>query len=203
MNLFLTGANGRTGQLVLDKALARHHSVTAIVRKQGAIPSREHLRIVVGDPLRADDLAPVLANHDAVISCLGQRSRQDAYLLRNATAAALEAMARTGVRRYLVVSQGLLFPSRNPIILFLRLILARRVVDSAAMEQLVRASNVDWTIVRPPMLKDGGGQRGYRVHTGARPEGAWAMQRADLATLLVDEAERHEHKKQIVGITSA
>jgi putative NADH-flavin reductase len=140
---------------------------------------------------------------DAVISCLGQRSRQDAYLLRDAAAAALEAMARTGVGRFLVVSQGLLFPSRNPLLKLLRLILARQLADSAAMEQLVRSSGVDWTIVRPPMLQDGGQPRGYRVQRGARPAGAWAMQRADLATFLVDETERHEHKMQIVGATAS
>jgi NAD(P)H-binding len=65
------------------------------------------------------------------------------------------------------------------------------------------ASNVDWTIVRPPRLKAGGVPRGYRVRSGARPAGAWAMQRADLAAFLLDEAEREGHKKEIVGITSA
>jgi hypothetical protein len=34
-----------------------------------------------------------------VISCLGQRSRRDANLLRDAAVAILEAMARAGVRR--------------------------------------------------------------------------------------------------------
>jgi len=200
MNLFLIGANGRTGRLVLDRALIRGHNVTAFVRKRDAIAVRDNLRIVVGDPLSAEDLAPALANHDAVISCLGQRSRQDAFLLRNAAAAALEAMAGADVHRYLVVSQGLLFPSRNPVIGLLRLILARLVADSSAMEALVRAGSVDWTIVRPPRLQDGGSARGYRALPGELPAGAWAMQRADLAIFLVDEAERWEHGKEIVGI---
>jgi putative NADH-flavin reductase len=174
-----------------------------MTRKPGTLHSHGRLQIVVGDPLRVDDLTTVLADHDAVISCLGQRSHQDANLLHDAAAAVLDAMARTGVRRYLVVSQGLLFPSWNPIFALLRLILARYIVDSAAMERLVRASNVEWTIVRPPRLKEGGIPHGYRVQLGARPGGAWAMQRADLAAFLLDEAERGEHKNAIVGITSA
>jgi len=32
---------------------------------------------------------------------------------------------------------------------------------------------------------------------------AWAMQRTDLAPFVLHEAERHEHKKEIVGIASA
>jgi putative NADH-flavin reductase len=203
MNIFLLGATGRTGRLVMDQALSRNHGVTAIIRKPGTIRSRGCSSIIVGDPLSPDVLAPALANQDAVISCLGQRSRQDANLLRDAAAAIVEAMGRARVRRYIVVSQGLLFRNRNPIIALLRLLLTRYVADSAAMEWLVRASDLDWTIVRPPMLKEGQSSRGYRIQSGAAPHGAWAMQRTDLASFLLEEAENGKHKKEIVGITSA
>jgi putative NADH-flavin reductase len=202
MKLFIVGASGRTGGLVLKRAISRGHTVTAIVRKPGTLDPHQHLQTVVGDPLRVDDLVEVLAGHDAVISCLGQRSGKDAMLLRGAADAMLEAMRRHGVRRYLVVSQGLLFPNRNPIIWLLRRILARQIADSTAMEDLVRGSNADWTIVRPPRLQEGGAPHGYRVRVGAQPAGAWAMQRADLAAFLVDEAETAEHIGAILGITS-
>lgn len=201
MNLFLLGATGRTGRLVVEQALRRGHAVTAVVRDPAALQASDRLNIVVADPLRAE-LAPALASHDSVISCLGQKSRGDAHLLRNAAAATLEAMRRTGLRRLLVVSQGLLFPSRNPIIFLLRLILARHVADSMAMEQLVFSSDVDWTIVRPPRLLEGGAARGYRIKVGAPPKGAWAMQRSDLAAYLLDEVEKQERMRTIVGITS-
>jgi putative NADH-flavin reductase len=160
------------------------------------------LSVVVADPIRADLLAPAVANHDVVISCLGQKSPGDAHLLQNAAGAVLDAMASTGIRRLLVVSQGLLFPSRNPIILLLKLILARHVADSIAMEQIVCASEVDWIIVRPPRLLEGGPSRGYRIEVGAEPRGPWSMQRADLAAYLLDEAETREHTRTVIGITS-
>jgi hypothetical protein len=43
-------------------------------------------------------------------------------------------MVRSGVRRYLAVSQGLLFPSSKPMIALLRLFLVLQVADSRAME---------------------------------------------------------------------
>ena len=202
MNLFLLGATGRTGRHVLDQALARGHGVTALVRDPSTLQARQNLRTKRGDPRRADDLTSVLGGHDAVISCLGQRSTSDATLLRDAAAAALEALRRAGVRRYVVLSQGLLFSSRNPIIHLLRLILARHVADSAAMERLVCASDIDWTIVRPPRLLDGGAAKGYRIELDAQPKGAWSMQRADLAAYLLDEAEYRKNPRAIVGITS-
>jgi hypothetical protein len=39
------------------------------------------LQTVIANPVRADDLAAALSNHDAVISCLGQRSRGDATVV--------------------------------------------------------------------------------------------------------------------------
>jgi putative NADH-flavin reductase len=112
-------------------------------------------------------------------------------------------MVRSSVRRYLVVSQGLLFPSKNPFIALLRMILGRQVADSAAMEQLICASDLAWTIVRPPNLSEGGKTLGYRVKVGAAPEDSWAMQYADLAQFLLDEAEQGRYLRTIVGVTSA
>jgi putative NADH-flavin reductase len=203
MNIFLLGGTGRTGRLVLDQALLRGHGMTAITRSPGTIHSSGPAHIVVGDPLRVDVIAPLVANHDVVISCLGQRSSQDASLLRDSAAAMVEAMHLARVRHYIVVSQGLLFPSRNPIIAILRLMLARHVEDSTAMEALVRASDLDWTIVRPPRLKDSGSSGGYRIARSEAPHGSWSIPYADLATFLLDEAENGNHKREIVGITSA
>lgn len=202
MNLLILGATGRTGRLVTEQAISRGHSVTAMVRNPEPLNPHATLRSIIADPLNVEDLARVLPGQDAVISCLGQRSRADACLLQKAAAAMLVAITRVGIRRYLVVSQGLLFPSRNPIIGLLRLMLARHVADSTAMEGLVQASHTDWTIVRPPMLLEGGAKRGYRIKVGALPAGAWAMQRTDLATFLLDEAEKQEHVRAIVGIVS-
>jgi putative NADH-flavin reductase len=207
MKLFFLGATGRTGKLVVEQALSRGHGVTAIVRTprvphSSALPTNKQSQIVIGDPRSTDTLTPVLAGHDAIISCLGQRSRQDANLLRDSAIAMLAAMVGGGVRRCLVVSQGLLCPSRNTVIVVLRAILARHVADSTAMERLVAASDTDWTIVRPPRLVDGGPARGYRVEAGALPAGSWAMQCADLAAFLLDAAEKGEHLKTVVGVTS-
>jgi putative NADH-flavin reductase len=202
VKLFVIGATGRTGRHVIAEALARKQSVTAIVRQSGSLEPCEGLRVISGDPLNADDLAPILPGHDAVITCLGQRSSTDARLLQDAAAATMTAMTRCGLRRYLVVSQGLLFPSSNPIITLLRVMLARHIADSIAMEHLVRTSETDWTIVRPPRLLEGGRPRGYKTRAGARPGGASAMQRCDLAAFLLDAVERREYLREIAGITS-
>jgi putative NADH-flavin reductase len=203
MKLFIVGATGRTGRLVIEQAISRGHTITAIVRRPGMLHAHERLLIVVGDPLRCSILAPALVGHDAVISCIGQRSQQDANLLTRAATSILDAMSESQVRRCLVVSQGLLFPSWNPIVIFLRLALKRNVADSAAMERVIRASKSDWTIVRPPRLLEGGIPSGYRVDRLPFHGSGWAMQRADVAAFLLDEAEKAGQVREIVGLTSA
>ena len=184
MKLFIVGATGRTGRLVIEQAISRGHTITAIVRRPGMLHAHERLQIVVGDPLRCSILAPELVGHDAVISCIGQRAQQDANLLTRAATSILKAMSESQVRRCLVVSQGLLFPSWNPIVMFLRLALKRNVADSAAMEH-------------------GGIPRGYRVDRLPFQGSSWAMQRADVAAFLLDEVEKAGHVREIVGLTSA
>ncbi len=200
----MVGATGRTGRHVVKLALARGHAVTAIVRRpadlrdwQGAILQR-----AICDPCSEPALEAVIPGHEAVISCLGQASADNRFLLRDAAMAMLAAFGRVGGARYIVVSQGLLFPSSNVFIRLLRLILRRVTANSRAMEAVVRASGADWTIVRPPRLLDGGAARGYRMMAEAMPPGRHSMQRADLAAFLLDEAANARHVGRIVGVTS-
>src|SRR5207245_2604186 len=114
----------------VDKACGPPPVVAASVhrRNPGAVPAEPGLTIVQGDVLNADQLTAALPGHDVVASILGRRSTNGATLLSDGAVAMLKALQTSGVRRYIVVSQGLLFPSRNPLILLLRLILASAVV---------------------------------------------------------------------------
>lgn len=83
--ILLLGATGRTGRLVLEEALNRGHSVTALVRKQPSnLPEHELLTVVTGDPCKEADVAKALSQMAAksaipvpvvVISTLGQTRR--------------------------------------------------------------------------------------------------------------------------------
>jgi uncharacterized protein YbjT (DUF2867 family) len=166
MKLLVIGATGRTGRHLTRQALARGHGVTAVVRDRMSFDPHDRLELSGANPLDAQGLAQLRPGHDAVISCLGQRTRADADLLRNAAKAMLQAMTRAEMLRYLVVSQGLLFPVRGPVAAVLRMILARSIADTTAMEQLVHESEGEWTIARPPRLLEGG----LHVDIGSRLE---------------------------------
>jgi putative NADH-flavin reductase len=166
---------GRTGGHLVELSLASGHHVTALVRQTRSLLPRSGLEVAHGDPRDRDTLARLLIGQDAVVSCLGQTSTHDAHLLRDSAAAVIDACKTSGVRRYLVVSQGLQYPAKNPVLLTLHWILAKYVADTAEMEALIAQSALDWTIVRPPRLLEGGRRRGFRVNVGAMPPGRRSM----------------------------
>lgn len=203
MHLLIIGATGRTGRLVTEQAIERGHSVTALVRTPSHGLSG-NIRIVLGDPRRKDDLLAVLPGHEAVISCLGHRPGGDPWLVKEAAETMLAAMKKLEMRRYLVISGALLFRSYNPVILLMQRMLADRLADARATEKAVTAADIDWTIVRPPHLRDGNHKRGYRTKAGVRPSRSWSgLQFTDLADCLLDIAEGGSYIRQIVGVASA
>jgi putative NADH-flavin reductase len=203
MRLYVIGGSGRTGHHLIDQAIARGHEVTALVRRPDALKPRPGLQLIEGNAARPEDVAAFLDGHDAALSCLGHRHHADVHVLQDGADALLDAMACRGINRCLFVSQGLLFATHNPLIGLLRVVFARHVADSTAMEHLVELSDTDWTIVRPPRLVDHGHPHGYRAAPGALPDGPASLERADLAAFMLDAVEKHQYPRAIVGVTSA
>jgi putative NADH-flavin reductase len=76
--------------------------------------------------------------------------------------------------------------------------------DSAEMERIVMASDLDWTIARPPRLTNGPltgryGTADDRMPPGARGAAA-SISRADVAHFLLEELEHRAHVRRIVGM---
>jgi putative NADH-flavin reductase len=202
MRLFVLGATGGIGKLVLQQAVARGHCLTAFVRSPGKVTLRnERLAVQKGNVLDANDLARHLPGHDAVISALGSHPNHDPTLLRDSAAAIVEAMRQCSVRRFLVVSVAFLFPESGVAGAFLRSFLQkRRGQDAKRMEEILQNSGLDWTVVRPPRLTNSTRTGSYRVADGRLPEKGWKIPRADVADFLLNDAEKPAHVHQIVGV---
>lgn len=198
VKLLILGATGRTGSHVVKQALVRGHQVAALVRRTGTLPPE--VLVHSGSVLNAGDVARAANGVDAVISALGQRYASDRTLLGDAARAAVEALQVAGAPRFIAVSQGLLFATSNPLVLLIRALLGRTVADSIEMERVVADSRLDYVIVRAPKLNDGPKRCGYHDAVDALPSGAWSMPRADLATCLLDQAERPSVHRGVVGL---
>lgn len=206
MRLLVLGATGNIGREIVDLALARGHQVTAFVRSPQKI-ARHHEALAVdpGDPLDVDQLSRALVGHDAVISALGlpaRRALRPATFMAESAACIVAAMQRADVERLAIVSAAVLFPMRGAFFAFFRWLLRHHARDLSAMETVVRATELDWTIARPPRLVRGG-DTGYRARAGALPVRAYSMSFRAVAAFLIDSVERQTNLREIVGLGSA
>jgi uncharacterized protein YbjT (DUF2867 family) len=92
-----------------------------------------------------------------VISALGSQERGKVTICADGMRAILEGMQRAGVQRLLAVSAHGAAETHDWSLYALAVWakIAAKMRDMEAMEELIRASDTDWTIVRPPRLTDG------------------------------------------------
>ena len=74
--------------------------------------------------------------------------------------------------------------------------------DAAAMEEVFRASQLDWTIVRPPRLTDKAYTGRYRVREGHLPHFGFTVSRADVADFMVRQAIDSNSVGKIFGVSN-
>ena len=113
-------------------------------------------------------------------------------------------MQRASVKRIVVVSTAFLFRDSiiPPTYLFGRLFFPAIVIDAEGMERTIRASGLDWTIVRPPQLTDKPFTGNYRVREGHLPRFGFNISRADLADCFIKALENRASLKKILGASN-
>lgn len=198
MKLTVFGATGGTGTQVVSQALAAGHQVLAVVRDPArlAVPPHAGLDVAVADVLDLAAIGDLVAGRDAVISAVGPSRRPEgktrAAPVCSASARSITAaMAAADTRRLVVVSASGPFTEGDGLLLryvakpIVRQLLRDAFADFIAMEQVVQASGLDWTIVRPPRLTDKPLTGRYRTRRQANVRRGLTVSRADLAHLIL------------------
>jgi putative NADH-flavin reductase len=136
-----------------------------------------------------------------VLSALGPPGPGPTTIHRDCARSTVAAMHAAGVPRLLVVSLAVLFENQGVGYWILRNTLLRNIAEDAGeMERIVAASDLEWTVVRPPRLTNGPLTVRYRIEDNGMPRGGSAVSRADVAHFLLEELERGAHVRRVVGI---
>lgn len=189
MRLAILGATGRIGAYLLDSALDNGYEVHALARGPQDRPDRAGLTVTRGDALDPVAVAEVIGGADAVLSALGPRGAKTPGLLAGAASNIVAAMAKTGVQRLVCVSAAGAFITGDPdsawlVKLILPRVLAKPFADTRQMEDLIRASGLDWTLVRATRLVNRPGTGKYRVRPDYPPPHGNTIARADVAQFM-------------------
>ncbi|QIK97098.1 NAD(P)H-binding protein [Sphingomonas sp. HDW15A] len=185
----MTGATGFVGTRLIDQVVASGHSAHALTRREQAC--REDVTWISGSLEDSGSLDRLCAGADAIVHVAGVINAPDMAGFEagnvGGTANVVEAAKRNAVRRFVHVSS---LAAREPR-------LSQYGASKARSEHLVRASGLDWVIVRPPAVYGPGDRETLELFRMAKrglmlmpPEGKLSLIHVDdLARLLVALAD--------------
>lgn len=209
MRLAIFGANGPVGLILTRQALDEGHDVTAITRRASSFPvaTTERLTVRQGDVFSRDDVRRAVEGTDAVLSTFGvPYTRKPVTVYSEGIVNIIAAMRETGVRRIVAVTSGGTRPGfhRDEGLFFsivLKGFVGRTLYDDQRkMEEILSATDLDWTIARPARLIDTPGVTNYRVAEGWMAEGLSTTSRRDLADFMLKQASRGEYVRKAVAV---
>jgi len=208
MKLLIFGSTGGTGRELVKQALGQSHSVTAYARDPARIEDLRHpsLKVVSGDALDPPAVESAIAGQEAIFSTIGAGSGRTT-LREEGTRNIVQAMQGTDVKRLISLSSLGVGDSRANLPFFTKhiivaIFLRHAFADHERQETVVRQSSLDWTLVRPPHLKDGPRTGVYRhgfPTTDKRIKG-W-ISRADVAEFMLSQLNDDRYLHQTPGVS--
>ncbi len=193
----IIGATGRAGSQLLEEALRRGHSVTAIARNTASLGPRARVVAKEVDVLDAKALQAALAGHDAVISA--------AHFATIPASAILGPVKQAGVKRLLVVggAGSLLLPGGGKVIDspgFPEEYRAEASAGGVYLDTLRQERDLDWTFLSPSAEFVEGDRTGkFRLGQDELlidAQGRSWITFADFAIAMIDELETPQHSRQ-------
>lgn len=194
MKILVLGATGATGRLIVSTAIAKGYEVVAVVRSKVKAADLVGAELIEGDARDSAALTRAIAGCDAVVSSLGtaMSSFKEVTLLSTATRALVGVMEQQNIRRLVGITglgagdsrgHGGFFFDR----LLLPLMLRKVYDDKNRQEDAIRASKLDWTIVRPMVLNDKQARGSIKALTDLSGVHGGTIARADVAEFVVQQ----------------
>jgi putative NADH-flavin reductase len=197
-HIAIIGATGRAGSRLLEEALRRGHTVTAIARKASEkLSGRANVKAVDVDALDAPALEKALAGHDAVFSA--------AHFSTVPPQAIIGPVQRAGVKRLLVVGgAGSLFAAPGLKVIetpnFPDAYRAEATAGGVFLDALRNEKELDWTFLSPSAEFVEGERTGnFRLGKDdllVSAEGRSWITFEDYAIAFIDELEKPAHSRQ-------
>jgi len=216
MKATLFGATGKTGAYLIEEGLKRGFELTVFARP-GSRFEDPNVRIVRGELTDPVLLADAVRGADAVLSALGPTSTRHpgGLPIATATKAIIAAMKRERIQRLIAVSTGtavdpgdgfdwkIRLPAR-----LIRAAMPNAYRDIVELANAIRASPLDWTMVRVAFLTDRSASGKLNIGLYGRTRHSMTVARADLAVFMFNqissrEVVNNEYVGKAPGISAA
>ena len=209
MKVIVFGATGKIGSLAVKSMLDDGHSVTAFARKPKSLDlDHPNLERWAGDAADPQAVAAAVKGQDAVVITLGAGASRRSTIRSQGTMNVINAMQQHVVRRLICQSTLGAHESWSNLNFFWKRIMFGLLLqpvhrDHELQESLVRASGLDWTIVRPSAFADGPAIGTYKEAFPPEERGLkLKISRADIADFLTRQLIDLSYCRRAVGISN-
>ncbi|UXT50147.1 SDR family oxidoreductase [Agrobacterium tumefaciens] len=212
MKIALFGSTGPTGKYIIEEGLRQGYKLSAYTRDAAKLSAYAgRIEIVTGNLKDRDAIRRTIAGADAVISALGPNGAktQETRPVMNGLRNVISVMDELNVRRLIQVStasysdpeDGFDLKSKALATVF-KMIAHSSYDDIKATGELIAGSNLDWTLVRIPFLKDGPADGKLAVGSYGRTKLGMKLSRGNLAKFLVDQVSNNQFVRSAPGISN-
>lgn len=161
MKIAVIAANGRSGQAFVEAALTAGHSISAGVRGKNYLKSHPNLTVVECDATNETQLDNLLSGQEAVASFIGHVKGSEPNVQTIAIQKVVDVMKSLGVKRLIsLTGTGVRFPGDKISLIDRFLNLSISIIDPARVKdgknhaEVLKASDLDWTVIRVLKLQN-------------------------------------------------
>ncbi|MFD0998084.1 NAD(P)-dependent oxidoreductase [Ohtaekwangia kribbensis] len=211
MNITVFGGTGATGLLVIEKALQSGHTITAYARTPTKIPiQHKNLRILKGELVEFNKIEEAMKGADVVISILGPTQHTKGLVIAEGIKNIVEVMKKAEVKRLIAIATPSFRDSNDKfqfgfsLSAFMVKNLLRDSYDNIVLAgKYIAESNLDWTIVRIPMLSNKTATGNVNVgYLGDGTINLFSLSRADLADFLLQQINNRKYIHKAPAISN-
>lgn len=209
MKIVILGGTGRIGQQLVRCALAHGHRVVAVSRRPDAMTvEHDNLTAVAGDVLEPDSLSGSIASADAVIFAVGLPGRGPTVTRSAGICSVAKVMRSSGVARLVAVAPSAATISPDATLArkialryFVHKLYRNPFLDVERMEDELRHTDADWSVVRACALRDGPAGGRYVVVPDGQVRRERPVTVADFASYVIEHTADRTARRDTVTVT--
>jgi len=202
MKIVIFGASGQVGTLLVAEMLKRGHDVSAFIHGPNSFVENKKLKVIRGDVHSQSDIEMAVVGNDAVLSALGSWGTETKDILSSAMNHIVPIMKSHGIKRIvsLTGADARDLGDRLNILQkltskFFNIIAGKIITDGEEHIRILRDSNLNWTVLRSPVMTNRGTHGSYRLDMSAAMP--WnTISRKDVVTAMADLVEGQQFLQQ-------
>jgi len=210
MRITIFGATGATGRMLTQQALTKGYEVVACARNPTKLDIEdEKLKIVRGELSNQSDIEESIKGSDAVISILGPTGSSKGLPISKGMQNILQAIQKCNLKRIIATATPSAVDPHDTFdlkfklaVLMVTLFIPSAYQDIVKTAEAIRATDLDWTIVRLPLLNSKPKQGQLNASYIGQGKVNLHLSRGDLVDFLLSQIEDDTYIQKAPAISN-